>query len=187
MATDTAILEAALEQFASTGLTRTSTDDVAKRAGVNRATVYRRFGTREKLLQAAFLHEAGRVLEDLTARVPEIPEDRTAAFDPAANVAEMFEAAVEQMRGNRLVRRMLETDRETVLVGLTAGARDVLGFAADVLAQRIVDLHAWRGTEPPADPHAVGMAVARLVQSCVLTPEDAVDLRPVVVTLVMGD
>jgi AcrR family transcriptional regulator len=50
---DVAILEAALEQLALTGVRRTSADDVARRAGVNRATLYRRFGSREQLLAAA--------------------------------------------------------------------------------------------------------------------------------------
>jgi AcrR family transcriptional regulator len=184
---DTAILEAALDQFASTGISRTSTDDIARRAGVNRATVYRRFGTRERLVAAAYLHEAGRVLEDLTARVPDVPTAPDPSFDAAANVALMFDVAVETMRENRLVQRMLETDREAVLVGLTAAGGDVLGFAADVLAQRISDLHAWRGTEPPGDPRALGTAVARLVHSCVLTPGPATDLRGVVVSLVLGN
>src|SRR5512146_2450971 len=96
VATDVAILEAALEQFALTGIRRTSTDDVARRAGVNRATLYRRFGSREQLLAAAYLHEAGRVLEELTRRVPDVPDeaDSGADFDPAANVVTMFTEAV---------------------------------------------------------------------------------------------
>jgi AcrR family transcriptional regulator len=191
---DTAILEAALEQFAITGIRRTSTDDVARRAGVNRATVYRRFGTREQLLSAAYLHEAGRVLEELTARVPDVGAGPD--FDPAANVVTMFTEAVALMRGNRLLQRMLDVDRDLVVVGMTTGAADVLAFAADVLAQRIRELHDWRGTEPPADPHDLGHTVARLIQSLVLTPGAGPDLgspdaarhyaRTVIVPLLLG-
>ncbi|MBO9523615.1 MAG: TetR/AcrR family transcriptional regulator [Nocardioidaceae bacterium] len=194
MTPDTAILEAALEQFALTGVSRTSTDDVARRAGVNRATVYRRFGTREQLLAAAYLHEAGRVLEELTTRVPDVGAG--AAFDPAANVVTMFTEAVALMRDNRLLQRMLEVDHDLVVVGMTTGAADVLAFAADVLAQRVRELHEWRGTKPPADPHDLGITVARLIQSLVLTPAAGPDLsttrsarhyaRTVIVPLLLG-
>jgi AcrR family transcriptional regulator len=201
--TDAAILEAALDQFARTGLRRTSTDDIARRAGVNRATVYRRFGTREQLVQAAFLHEAGRVLEELTTRVPDVPSDAATPFDPVDNVVTAFTEAVALLRSNALLSGMRELDPELVAIGTTTGAADVLGFAADVLgfaadvlAQRVRDLHAWRRTEPPADPLALGQTFARLVQSLVLTPDAGPDLgspdsarqyaRSVVVPLVLG-
>lgn len=47
---DTAILTAAFELFLERGLDGTSIEQVAKRAGVTRATVYRRFATKEELL-----------------------------------------------------------------------------------------------------------------------------------------
>jgi AcrR family transcriptional regulator len=176
VATDVAILEAALEQFALTGIRRTSTDDVARRAGVNRATLYRRFGSREQLLAAAYLHEAGRVLEELTARVPAVPDDPDADFDPADNVIAMFTEAVALMRGHVLLQRMLEVDRDQIARSMTAGAADVLGFAADTIAHRIRELHQWRGTEPPADAGDLGHTVARLIHSLVLTPGGGPDL-----------
>jgi AcrR family transcriptional regulator len=200
VATDVAILEAALEQFALTGIRRTSTDDVARRAGVNRATLYRRFGSREQLLAAAYLHEAGRVLEELTRRVPDVPEDAKsdsgADFDPAANVVTMFTEAVALMRSHPLLERMRQIDGDLIAQGMTVGAGDVLGFAADTLAHRIRELHRWRGTEPPADPRDLGHTVARLIHSLVLTPGGGPDLNTpasarryaaaVVVPLVLG-
>jgi AcrR family transcriptional regulator len=174
--TDVDILEAALEQFALTGIRRTSTDDVARRAGVNRATVYRRFGSREQLLAAAYLHEAGRVLEQLTARVPDVPDAPGGDFDPVENVVTMFTEAVALMRGHTLLQRMLEVDHDQVAHSMTAGAADVLGFAADTIAHRVRELHRWRGTEPPADPSDLGHTVARLIHSLVLTPGGGPDL-----------
>ena len=176
MATDVAILEAALEQLALTGIRRTSADDVARRAGVNRATLYRRFGSRERLLAAAYLHEAGRVLEELTARVPDVPADPGSDFDPAENVVTMFTEAVTLMRSHPLLQRMLEVDHDQIARSMTVGATDVLAFAADVLAHRVRELHRWRGTEPPADPQDLGHTVARLIHSLVLTPGGGPDL-----------
>jgi AcrR family transcriptional regulator len=196
VATDVDILEAALEQFALTGVRRSSADDVARRAGVNRATLYRRFGSREQLLAAAYLHEAGRVLEELTRRVPDVPEDRDADFDPADNVVTMFTEAVRLMRGHALLQRMREVDHDHIARGMTTGAADVLEFAADTIAHRVRELHGWRGTEPPADARDLGHTVARLIHSLVLTPGGGPDLddpesarryaASVVVPLVLG-
>ncbi|WP_434452152.1 TetR/AcrR family transcriptional regulator [Lentzea sp. E54] len=47
---DNAILTAAFELFLERGLDGTSIEQVARRAGVTRATVYRRFATKEDLL-----------------------------------------------------------------------------------------------------------------------------------------
>src|SRR6478735_12460344 len=47
---ETAILKAAAEQVALVGVGRLSLDVVARRAGVSRSTLYRRFPSREALL-----------------------------------------------------------------------------------------------------------------------------------------
>lgn len=52
-ATDAAILDAALELLIERGVADTSIEQVAKRAGVTRATIYRRFRGKVELLGAA--------------------------------------------------------------------------------------------------------------------------------------
>ncbi|WP_262316627.1 TetR/AcrR family transcriptional regulator [Lacticaseibacillus parakribbianus] len=47
-----AVLKASLELFAKQGFSRTSTGDIAKAAGVSEGTVYKRFKTKEDILQA---------------------------------------------------------------------------------------------------------------------------------------
>jgi AcrR family transcriptional regulator len=194
---DVAILEATLEQLALTGVRRTSADDIARRAGVNRATLYRRFGGRDQLLGSAYLHEAAKAIAALEERVPEIPtpgEDD--GFDPAGNVVAVFLEALRLARENAVLRRMLEVDRDETLAALTVGAGPVLDFAAQVMVDRIIALHRWRGTEPPADARALGYTLARLMQSLVLTPGSGPRLRTraqqqdyarsVIVPLVLG-
>ncbi|MFC4116959.1 TetR/AcrR family transcriptional regulator [Nonomuraea zeae] len=51
--TDTAILEAALELFVERGVEGISIEQVAKRAGVGKPTVYRRWSTKEDLIAQA--------------------------------------------------------------------------------------------------------------------------------------
>jgi hypothetical protein len=103
---------------------------------------------------------------------------------------------VALMRGHTLLQRMREVDGDLISRGMTVGAADVLGFAADTLAHRVRELHRWRGSEPPADPMDLGHTVARLIHSLVLTPGGGPDLDPpasarryaasVVVPLILG-
>ncbi|HJP74653.1 MAG TPA: TetR/AcrR family transcriptional regulator [Pseudonocardiaceae bacterium] len=58
-AVDDAILRAALELFKANGFADTSIDAVAKRAGVTRVTVYRRFAGKEELLAKALEQARG--------------------------------------------------------------------------------------------------------------------------------
>ena len=61
---DEAILRAALELFAERGVDGTSIEQIAKRAGVARLTVYRRWSSKEELLAQAIVY--GRNAPDLT-------------------------------------------------------------------------------------------------------------------------
>ena len=54
-------LSAAESCYARFGLAKTTVEDVARAAGVSRATVYREFGNRDELLLAVVTREAGRV------------------------------------------------------------------------------------------------------------------------------
>ena len=73
-AVDTRIKEAALEQFSLVGIRRTSADDIAKRAGVNRATLYRRMGGREEITRAALSHEVRRTLAEIERGIGDIAD-----------------------------------------------------------------------------------------------------------------
>ena len=56
------IVDAALEEFLAYGLRRTNVDVVARRAGVSRATLYRRFDGKDALVQAVLVRECRRPL-----------------------------------------------------------------------------------------------------------------------------
>ena len=60
---DRAILEAALELAAADGLAGFSVDAVAQRAGVSKATIYRRWSTKEQMVMDA-IHELAVPGED---------------------------------------------------------------------------------------------------------------------------
>lgn len=201
--TDTELVEAALAQFALTGVRRTSGDDIARRAGVNRATLYRRLGTKEQITEAAMLHEAGRVLTTIEADIGDVPDPGVQApdFDPVEYVVRFFTVTLTTLRENRLLRQLLEIDPDEALVGLTLRAGGVLALSSRLVADRIRALRVRTRGAPdpdvPDDVDALAVTLARLTQSLLLTPDGPPLLdtprrmrayaEAVVVPMVLGD
>jgi AcrR family transcriptional regulator len=86
------ILEAARAVFGEEGL-EASVADVAQRAGVGTATIFRRFPTKDDLVAALLEQELATVV----ARAQAAAE----AADPASALGEFFSAAVEAFIGDR--------------------------------------------------------------------------------------
>src|ERR1700755_753120 len=59
------VAAAALAEFAEHGIRRTSMEDVARRAGVSRMTVFRRFENKQGLVGVVIAREVRRGMEEL--------------------------------------------------------------------------------------------------------------------------
>lgn len=95
-----AILDAALVEFDRHGIRRVALDDVARRAGVSRTTIYRRFANREDLVAAVMDRENARLFADIAV---ELKEAR-----PQSNYyVEAFTSAMLRSRGHRVLNRMI--------------------------------------------------------------------------------
>jgi AcrR family transcriptional regulator len=86
-ALDRAILEATLESFAADGYAGVSIEGVAARAGVGKATIYRRFPSKAELVV-----EAMRVGACLSDHLPDTGDVR-------ADMAAMLRVMVDRLRG----------------------------------------------------------------------------------------
>ncbi|ROO85134.1 TetR family transcriptional regulator [Actinocorallia herbida] len=67
--TDRRILDAARAEFVQMGIRRARVEEIARRAGVARVTVHRRFVGKERLLNAVLVEEARRSLSLARARI----------------------------------------------------------------------------------------------------------------------
>src|SRR5437588_6985785 len=94
------ILDAALAEYLDHGLRRTSVDDIARRAGIGRATIYRRFPNRDELLQAVLARECRRFFADIAAATAELPT-------LAERLVEGFVVGLRTARQQPLLNRML--------------------------------------------------------------------------------
>jgi AcrR family transcriptional regulator len=103
-----AILDAALDEFDRHGIRRVALDDVARRAGVSRTTIYRRFANREDLVAAVMDRENARLFSDIAA---ELKTGR-----PQSNYyVEAFTSAMLRSRGHRVLNRMIADEPELTL------------------------------------------------------------------------
>ena len=63
------ILDAAVVEFERHGFRRVALDDVARRAGVSRTTIYRRFANKDELVGAVIERENVRLFADIAAEL----------------------------------------------------------------------------------------------------------------------
>lgn len=176
-AADVAILRAALAQFALTGVRRTSTDDIARRAGVNRATLYRRLGTKHQIVAAAFLYEASRVLAQIDSGTG-VLADHPTDVEIDDYIVRFCTITLTTVRDNRLLHQLLEVDRDETLRALTVGAGDVVDLASAFLAERIRLVRERSGGSTDAgEIGSLSAVLARLTQSLLLTPDGPPQVR----------
>ena len=160
------ILEAAREELAAYGLRRTTLDDIAARAGVGRATLYRRFANRDTLLAALVAREVRRLIASVDAqlRLFETPSERLVAA---------FLAFISQLREHRLLRRLVVSDPDEILPILASPSTLALGrdyIAAQAARERAA------GARLTAEPSVIGELLARFAQSLALTPATVLPL-----------
>jgi AcrR family transcriptional regulator len=128
---DRAILAAALELMADHGVRDLRMDDVAARAGVGKATIYRRYSSKDELVAAAV---AGLVSE---IAVPDTGSTRTDLLAVMNRAVEVYRGSVEAGVMPSLVEAMsrdpelARTVRERVLAPRRAALRDVLERGVD--------------------------------------------------------
>lgn len=165
--TRTRILDAALDEAAAVGLARMTVEDVVRRSGLGRMTVYRRFAKRDDVVDALVVRECRRFLQAVAdgLREGDTPEDATAAA---------FVAGMRFARTHPLLRRVADTDPGSVLATAAARDRQVLHLGRDFIAAQIAE------SRPDADPRAVHRTadlVARLFLTYVAVPPDDPDPR----------
>ncbi|GAS88957.1 TetR/AcrR family transcriptional regulator [Mycolicibacterium brisbanense] len=171
-AISTRILAAALEQAELVGIRRTTMEDVARRSGVGRATLYRRFPTKDALIDALVLAEARRYLEgsDRARAQADTLEDRM-VFDTVFTVTFLREHA--------LLKKLLRTEPETILPSLTVDAGAIIDFATEHSAAQLrTDLYGSAETTEAQERHlrTVAELHARLTLSFIVTPHSSIKL-----------
>lgn len=94
------ILDAALVEFDRHGFRKVTFEDVARRAGVSRTTIYRRFANRDELVTAVMDRENARLFADIAGELK--------SARPQSNYyVEAFTSAILRSRRHRVISRMI--------------------------------------------------------------------------------
>lgn len=158
--TATRILDATLATMADHGIARLSLEDVARRAGLSRQTVYRYFPSKGDLVEATVLREEQVFIAAMVSAA-----GRQRELESALRAA--IEAAMRTGQAHALLNRLLATEPESLVALVTTDRGPVLSAARQAL-QEI--LSAWLPRVPKARLLMAADAVARLVVSYVVNP-----------------
>jgi AcrR family transcriptional regulator len=166
------ILDAALAQFNDFGLRRTTVDDVARRGGLSRITIYRRFAKKEHLVEAVLSREVRRFLSGLAA---------TAAGQstPETRIVESIAFSLQYLCGHPLLNRLLETEPESIVPWLTVRGGPVVAAVREQVAAVIRPEIYGAAPVPAGAAQAIEVAAemgVRLTLSFVLTRPSVVPL-----------
>ncbi|MEU6534334.1 TetR/AcrR family transcriptional regulator [Streptomyces sp. NPDC047000] len=162
------ILDAALEQFTTFGLRRSSVDDVAKRAGVSRVTVYRRFQNKDGLVEACLLREGSRFFQELDSAVASLPT-------MADRVVEGFVVTLRHTRAHPLFGGLLRLEPEVVLPYFTVQGSSSLTATTEYLTGHLRRAQQAEG-RPESDPRPVAELMVRIAVSFLLNPAGCIEL-----------
>lgn len=160
------ILDAALDVLQTLGIRKTTIEDIARKASVDRVTVYRRVGTKNDVVKAVLAREATRVFERAAGAAA-----KAQTLDE--RVAIVFTELVLDLRGSALFKRLMTVDPETTFPQVSSEAGGLLRLAVQFAITVLLD-----------DQEAVNLLdlearveiVVRLVHSMFLAPDAAVDL-----------
>lgn len=163
------ILDAALEEYLAHGLRRTSVDDVARRAGIGRATIYRRFTNRDELVQAVLIRECRRFFAEIAEATEGLPT-------LADRLVEGFVVGLRNARTQPLLSRMLTTEPEASLPFLTIHGGPALAVVREFLVQQYLASPEARDGSLDMNAAEVAEILVRLSISLVLTQDTCLPL-----------
>jgi AcrR family transcriptional regulator len=159
------ILTAAFDQAEDFGLRRFTMDDVARRVGVSRVTIYRYFPKKDQLINALLMRELRRFLTKLDAVIE-------AEHTSEAKLSQGLLFCLTFLRAHRVLNRLLRTEPELILPYLTIRAGHVVAAARSWIARHIRDeVAAGRIALPEQDIDMLAELLVRTVISLVITPE----------------
>ena len=164
------ILDAAMTEIALSGVAKLTIEGVARRAGVNRATLYRRFGDLDGIVEALTMRE-GRRMADAGAQAIE------GVTDPAEQLVEAFVASIRMAREHPIISRTASLEPAQLIAAGLADDAALLKLGSSFAAGAVRAAQS-QGHATHLDADEVGQTMAMLFAACVLLPTThGIDLR----------
>ena len=157
------IISSALEVFIEHGIKRTRIEDVAQRAGLGRATVYRAFKDKNALVKAVVGSECKKALRVAEFEVLRLETRREQAL-------EGFVQVVLIASRHPLIQKLTDSEPETILPLLTLDGGDLFNAAKARIKHYVEIAQLEGGVIANIEADHMAELCLRLVQSFVLTP-----------------
>lgn len=155
------VLEAARQEFEMVGIRRASVIDIARRARVSRATLYRRFSDKDSLVAAV-------IARDVQVALGRIDTATAAVDDAAEALVTMGVAALREMRQHPILSRLLETEPEELYHWAVGNGEAILALGRTFVVPRLQALQP--GTLSAEDVEVAAEMLVRLWTSVTITP-----------------
>jgi AcrR family transcriptional regulator len=165
--TSEAILDATRGSVLDFGIRRTTLTDVARRAGVSRMTVYRRYPDVDAVLRDLMTREFGAAMAEIARKV--------GGDDGRARVVHRILASVDALRASALMSKILEAEPELLLPYVLDRMGETQRAAITLVAGDVADGQG-DGSIRPGDPRVIAQALLLVTQSFVLSAGIAEDV-----------
>jgi AcrR family transcriptional regulator len=163
------LLDAAYEQFCRMGIRRSTMEDVARRAGVSRITVYRRFATKDALVEQVVRREFRRYFDQFLI---DIRQAETAAD----RVVLGFVSALRAIRGNPLIGGLIASEPDLLVPSMTNDGGRTLATVRQFVAGQLHREQRAGHVPGDLDVDFVAEMMVRISGSFLAIPSALVDL-----------
>jgi AcrR family transcriptional regulator len=168
-ATRARILDAAYEVFCARGIRHSSMEEVARRAKAARITVYRKFESKDALVDEVVLREFQRYFDRFAREV----EGCETAAD---RVVVAFVSALRAFSGNPLLGSLLEGEPDSVIGSLIGKDGQMIATVRRFVAGRLAAEQRAGLVDPELDVDLAAEMFVRISASFLTIPTDVVDL-----------
>lgn len=168
--TRTRILDAAFDLFCTRGIRHSSMEEVARRANAARITVYRKFETKDALVDAVVMREFQRYFV-------QFGEDVRHTESAADRVVVGFVSSLRAFGENPLLSGLLETEPDSVIGSLIGKDGQMIAMVRRFVAGRLAVEQQTGELHAELDVDMVAEMLVRVCASFLAIPTDLVDLR----------
>jgi AcrR family transcriptional regulator len=163
------VLDAAYEQFCRMGIQRSTMEDVAKRAGVSRITVYRRFATKDALVEQVVRREFRRYFDRFLI---DIQQAETAAD----RVVLGFVSSLRAIRRNPLIGGLIAAEPDLLVSSMIRDGGRTLATVREFVAGQLRQEQRAGKVSGELDTDFVAEMMVRVSASFLAIPSHLVDL-----------
>ncbi|GAA5090681.1 TetR/AcrR family transcriptional regulator [Nocardia iowensis] len=163
------VLDSAYEQFCRMGIQRSTMEDVARRAKVSRITVYRRFATKDALVQQVILREFRRYFDQFLV---DIKQARTAAD----RVVLGFVSSLHAIRRNPLIGGLITAEPDLLVGSMIGDEGRTLAAVRQFVAGQLRHEQRAGHVSAELDAELVAEMMVRVSGSFLAIPSHLVDL-----------